>query len=150
MANSKDKDVSTEVKTNEGGKVIFAPEVIATIAGLATAEVKGVVGTSGNVVEGITEILGKKNLSKGIKVDVGSEEAAVDINVIIEYGYKIHEVCQDVQRSVKKEIETMTGLKVVEVNVFVSSVNFEAPSRVDKKEKPKEKEPKPVDPPRVK
>ena len=118
------------------------------------------------MVEGITEMLGKKNLTKGIKVEVGQEEAAVDVSVSIRYGYKIKEVCETIQNAVKSAIENMTGLRVVEVNVFVQSVVFEAAdqgsSRADKrkekaKEKEKEKEALPVtaevvepEPPRVK
>ncbi|MEL7608513.1 MAG: Asp23/Gls24 family envelope stress response protein [Bacillota bacterium] len=127
--------MTVEQKTGEGGKIIFASDVIATIAGLAASEVKGVAGMSGGVVEGITQILGRKNLTKGIKVEVGSEEAAVDVSVIVEYGYRIHEVCAQIQLAVKNAIETMTGLRVVEVNVFVQSVSFEKPEPEQKPQK---------------
>jgi uncharacterized alkaline shock family protein YloU len=114
------------------------------------------------MVEGITEMLGKKNLTKGVKVEVGTEEAAVDVSVSIKYGYKIREVCEKIQQAVKSAIETMTGLHVVEINVFVQSVVFEpgdqsGPRGAKRKEKAKEKEAQPVaaeivepEPPRVK
>lgn len=143
---SEEKKTSTEVSKveAEGGRIIFADEVVATIAALAVADVDGVSALSGGVVEGITEMLGKKNMSKGVKVEVGTEEAAVDISVVVKYGYKIKEVCEKIQLAVKKAIETMTGLKVVEINVFVQSIAFEQPeseSRADKrKAKEKEKE----------
>ena len=92
----------------------IANDVIATIAALAAADVAGVAGMSGGVVEGITEMLGKKNLTKGVKVEVGSEEAAVDISINVRYGFAIQEVCQNLQNAVKNAIETMTGLRVVE------------------------------------
>ncbi len=143
-----DNELTADVKTIQGGKIVFASEVIATIAGLAANEIKGVAGMSGGVVEGITEMLGKKNLSKGVKVEVGTEEAAIDVSVIIEYGFRIHDVCAQAQQAIKNAVETMTGLKVVEVNVYVQSVSFD---KVDTKlDKPKkDKEPKAIDPPRV-
>ena len=106
------------------GKVVFAEDVVATIASLAAAEVEGVYGMSGTTFEGIGEKLGKKNYTKGVKVEVGSVECAVDMTLIVKYGYRIQEVCQNVQNSVKDAIETMTGLKVVEVNISVNSVVF--------------------------
>ncbi len=146
------KEISTEIKNEEGGKIIFANEVIATIAGLAAMDVKGIAGMSGGVVEGFTEMLGRKNLTKGVKVEVGTQEAAVDVSVVVEYGYKLQDVCMEVQRSIKNAIETMTGLKVVEVNVYIQAVNLDAimpKQEKPKKEKP-EKVPAPVEPPRVK
>ena len=143
---SEEKKPGTELstETNDGGRIIFADDVVATIAALAVADVEGVSALSGGVVEGITEMLGKKNVSKGVKVEVGTEEAAVDISVVVKYGYKIKEVCEKIQLAVKKAIETMTGLKVVEINVFVQSIAFEQPegeTRADKrKAKEKEKE----------
>ena len=139
---SEEKKPGTELstETNDGGKIIFADDVVATIAALAVADVEGVSALSGGVVEGITEMLGKKNMSKGVKVEVGSEEAAVDISVIVKYGYKIKEVCEKIQLAVKKAIETMTGLKVVEINVFVQSIAFEQAEGETRAEKRKAKE----------
>jgi len=143
---SEEKKTGTEVstETSDGGRIIFADDVVATIAALAVADVEGVSAMSGGMVEGITEMLGKKNITKGVKVEVGSEEAAVDISVSIKYGYKIKDVCEKIQVSVKNAIETMTGLKVVEINVFVQSITFEQaqpePSRAEKRKAAKEKE----------
>ncbi|MBO9609042.1 MAG: Asp23/Gls24 family envelope stress response protein [Paenibacillaceae bacterium] len=106
------------------GNIQIAPEVIEVIAGLATIEVEGVAGMSGGFAGGIAELLGRKNLSKGVKVEVGQKEAAVDVSIIIEYGSKIPRVSSDIQRSVKQAIETMTGLGVVEVNVHIHDVHF--------------------------
>ena len=75
-----DNEITTEVNATQGGKIIFAPDVIATIASFAAAEVEGVVGMAGGVVEGITGMLNaKKSMTKGIKVEVGEEEVAVDL-----------------------------------------------------------------------
>lgn len=115
--------------TNGGGKEVgnikIADEVVSIIAGLAATEVAGVAGMSGGIVGGIAEMLGRKNLSKGVKVEVGEKEAAVDLFVIVDYGVRIPEVAWNIQENVKKAIENMTGLKVVEVNVHVQGVNFQ-------------------------
>ena len=77
------------------------------------------------LIGGITEVLsGKKNLAKGIKVDVGEKETKIDVNIIVEYGTRIPDVAYEIQTKVKKAVETMTGLKVVEVNVHVQGVNI--------------------------
>lgn len=115
----------------ELGAVRIANEVVAIIAGLAATEVPGVAGMSGGLAGGFAEMLGRKNLSKGVKVEVGEKEAAVDIFTIVEYGVRIPEVAVQVQGAVKTAIETMTGLNVVEVNVHVQGVVF---SREDVKE----------------
>lgn len=112
-------------KTEEYGKVTFADEVVAIIAGLAATEVKGVAAMSGSVAGGIAEKLGRKNLTKGVKVEVGEKEAAIDLYIIVDYGVRIPEVAWNIQENVKKAVETMTGLSVVEVNVHVQGVNFD-------------------------
>lgn len=133
-----------EAEKTDSGRIIFADDVVATIASLAASDVEGVASLSGGVVEGFTEKLGgKKNLTKGVKVEVGTEEAAVDLSINVKFGYRIREVCEKIQQEVKNGIETMTGLRVVEVNVFVQSVVFEQtePTRAELREqKKKEKE----------
>jgi len=105
------------------GIVKISDEVVAVIAGLACSEVKGIVGISSGIVGGITQILsGKKNLSKGVKVNVGENDATIDIFIVVEYGVKIPEVAAEVQNSVKKAVESMTGLSVSAINIFVQNV----------------------------
>jgi len=106
------------------GSIKIADEVVGIIAGIAATEVEGVAGMSGGIVGGIAERLGRKNLSKGVKVEVGEKETAVDLYVVIDYGARIPEVAQEVQERVKKAVESMTGLKVVEVNIHVQGVTF--------------------------
>lgn len=131
---SKMSTLPTEYERTEIGEIQIAPEVIEVIAGLATVEVKGVAGMSGGFAGGIVELLGRKNLSKGVKVEVGQREAAVDVSVIIEYGYRLPEVAAEIQRNVKRSIETMTGLTVVEVNVHIHDVQFKSNTSIDKSE----------------
>lgn len=125
---------------NEGvdyGTVKIANEVVAIIAGLAATEVEGVAGMSGGITGGISDILGMKNLSKGVKVEVGEKECAIDIFVIVEYGSRISEVALRVQENVKEAVETMTGLNVIEVNVNVQGVNI--PKEPEVEEEPRVK-----------
>jgi len=108
----------------ELGELRIANEVVGVIAGLAATEVEGVAGMSGGLAGGIAEMLGRRNLSKGVKVEVGEEQAAIDLFVIVEYGVRIPDVAWKIQENVKRAIEIMTGLEVVEVNVHVQGVNF--------------------------
>lgn len=103
----------------------IADDVVAVIAGVAVSEVPGVANMAGGFAGGISEVLsGKKNLAKGIKVDVGEKETKIDVNIIVEYGTRIPDVAYEIQTKVKKAVETMTGLKVVEVNVHIQGVNI--------------------------
>jgi uncharacterized alkaline shock family protein YloU len=111
-------------QSDEIGNVSFANDVLAIIAGLAASEIEGVAGMSGGLAGGIAEMLGRKNLAKGIKITVNDKLIAVDINMIVTYGFKLHEVSRNVQANVVKAIETMTGLSVERVNVNVLGVQF--------------------------
>lgn len=117
---------------NELGIVKISEEVVAIIAGLATTEVEGVAGMSGGFVNGIAEKMGMKNMTKGVKVSVGEVEAAVDLFIIVQYGIRIPEVAWNIQENVKKAIETMTGLKVVEVNINIQGVEFNKEEKEEK------------------
>lgn len=119
----------------ELGNVKITEEVVAIIAGLAATEVKGVAGMSGGLAGGIAEMLGRKNLSKGVKVEVGEKEAAIDLYIIVDYGCRIPDVSWEIQEKVKKAVENMTGLTVIEVNIHIQGVNID---KEPKKEIPEE------------
>lgn len=124
MDNISREDILIREEQTGLGSIRIADEVVKIIAGLAATEVQGVVGMSSGVVGGIAEMLGRKNMSKGVKVEVGEKEAAVDMYVVMEYGTRIPDVAARIQENVKKAIENMTGLTVVEVNVNVQGVVF--------------------------
>lgn len=109
---------------NALGTIHIADEVVSIIAGLAATEVEGVAGMSGGIAGGIAEFLGRKNFSKGVKVEVGEKEAAIDLYIIVKYGVRIPDIALNVQEVVKAAIENMTGLSTVEVNVHVQGVGF--------------------------
>ncbi|MCI8759564.1 MAG: Asp23/Gls24 family envelope stress response protein [Clostridia bacterium] len=116
-------ELEEEIKTENEG-IQISNDVVAVIAGVAVSEVAGVAGMAGGFAGGITEVLsGKKNLAKGIKVEVDGTQAKIDVNIIVEYGSRIPDVAFEIQNRVKKAVESMTGLKVEEVNVHVQGVN---------------------------
>lgn len=116
-------ELNEEIKAENDG-IQISNDVVAVIAGVAVSEVQGVSGMSGGFAGGITEVLsGKKNLAKGIKVDINEGTAKIDVNIIVEYGSRIPDVAFEIQNRVKKSVENMTGLKVEEVNVHVQGVN---------------------------
>ena len=102
--------------------ITSANEVIAIIAGLAASEVEGVAGMC-SINNGLKTK--NKSATRGVKVEVGSEEVSVDIYLNVEYGTPIQRAAHDVQEGVKKGIESMTGLHVVRVDVHVQGVSFE-------------------------
>ncbi|WP_089968258.1 Asp23/Gls24 family envelope stress response protein [Lihuaxuella thermophila] len=107
----------------ELGKVEIAPEVIQIISGLAASEVEGVAGLSGGVVSDLNELLGRKNLRKGIRVDL-NEQMTIELALNVHYGYHIPDVGREVQEKVKSAVETMTGLIVDQVIVRVEGIRF--------------------------
>ncbi|NLB51537.1 MAG: Asp23/Gls24 family envelope stress response protein [Syntrophomonadaceae bacterium] len=113
----KKPEINTEL-----GAIRIADEVVATVAGLAASEVEGVATLSGGWGTDLVEKLGKKNFGKGIRVEVIGEETKIDIYAVIDYGYQIPKVAEEIQNEVKQAVENMTGLKVMAVNVHIVSV----------------------------
>lgn len=107
------------------GEVQIADEVIAIIAGLAATEVEGVSSMAGNITNELIAKLGKKNLSKGITVEVCENTVSVILALNLEYGYNVMDVSEKVQEKVKNTIENMTGLKVADVNIRIAGINVE-------------------------
>lgn len=117
---------STEIVTVPVVQV--AHDVIGSIAGIAAAEVPGIAGMSGGLVGGLTEMLGKRSLGKGVRVEVRGTVVTLDLFVIVAYGSKIPEVAVRVQDVVKKQVESMTGLTVGTVNIHVQGISFAPPA----------------------
>jgi uncharacterized alkaline shock family protein YloU len=118
--------------TTEHGSTRIGEGVVAKIAGLAARDIPGVfsmgsgmarrVGQLRNLIPGSTEAA-----SQGVSVEVGEREAAVDLNVVTWYGQSIVEICEAVRRNVIGQVEGMTGLHVVEVNIQVDDIHVEMP-----------------------
>lgn len=127
---------------SEKGRTAIADSVVAKIAGIAAREIPGVhmMGSgSARAFGAIRDRLpvGGQGLAQGVKVEVGEREAAIDIDVVVEYGMSIVDITQGVRRNVIDRIEGMTGLQVKEVNVYVDDIftgeeksEEEAPPRV--------------------
>lgn len=108
------------------GNINIVPEVIATIISRTVINIPGVAGLATHAKGGIGTLLGTKELEKGIKVDlVENKEVSATISVILEYGSVIIQVAKEIQKKVKEELETKTGLKVTGVNVNVQGVHIE-------------------------
>ena len=123
-----DKVLEVEVQSAETENTIkIANDVVATIAGIAASEIEGVVGMSGGIVGGIGQMLGRKQLTKGVKVEIKEDSAFIDISIIVEYGSKIPDIAKQIQDNVKESVVTMTGLKIGAVNVHVQGVAFPQP-----------------------
>lgn len=125
MAKKENLPLTVDVNDMEpGSSITYASEVVAIIAGIAAAEVEGVASMVGVPSGG--NLLGKnRSVTRGVKVEVGTEEVSVDLYVVVEYGQPIQKVALDAQENVRRAIESMTGLHVVRVDVHVQAVSFE-------------------------
>ena len=131
---SKQKEENEEIVDNQidttNDEIKISDDVVAVIAGVAVSEVPGVAGMAGGFAGGISEVFsGKKNLAKGIKVEIDEKDVKIDVNIIVEYGSRIPDVAFEIQTRVKKAVESMTGLNVEEVNVHVQGVNTDVSSK---------------------
>jgi len=116
--------MAEEQLNTQEGNIRISDDVVATIAGLAALETPGVAAMSGGMSEGWAKRLSGRNVQKGVSVEVGQVEAAIDLRVIIMYGMPIQEVCRQLQMNVREAVQNMTGLNVVEINVKVEGVAF--------------------------
>jgi uncharacterized alkaline shock family protein YloU len=119
------------------GQITVADSVVQKIAGKACREISGVhaMGTSGarafgTIRERIPGSTGP-NVAQGVGVEVGTTEAAIDLDIVVEYGVSIAELGRSIQRNVKQTVERMTGLRVVEVNVAIDDVYLPTPDDQD-------------------
>ncbi|WP_028595753.1 Asp23/Gls24 family envelope stress response protein [Paenibacillus assamensis] len=116
--------MTEEQLMNQEGNIRISDDVVATIAGLAALETPGIAAMSGGLSEGWAKRLSGKNVQKGVSVEVGQLETAIDLRIVVLYGMPIHEVCRQLQLTVREAVQNMTGLTVVEVNIKVEGVAF--------------------------
>ena len=109
---------------NDLGHVSISDDVIASVAGGTAVSCYGIIGmaSKNQVKDGITEILGKENYSKGIIVKKDDGKLVIDLYIIVMYGTKISEIANNVKSSVKYQIEKTLGVKVDEVNIFIQGI----------------------------
>lgn len=116
------KDYLSMVKEN--GSVHISEEVIASIAALAANEVDGVCGLSANFGSDLAELLGKKNLGKGVKLSFNDDTISIDCYVVALYGYSVVDIAKNVQDKVMTAVESTTGHKVRSVNVEICGITL--------------------------
>ncbi|MFC0188937.1 Asp23/Gls24 family envelope stress response protein [Fictibacillus aquaticus] len=120
--------MSIEMKTTYG-QIDISNEVIATIAGGAAIDCYGIVGMASRkqLKDGLSELLGRENFSRGIVVRQEEDEVHIDMYIIVSYGTKISEVAHNVQNKVKYTLDQMLGLSVDSVNIYVQGVRVTTP-----------------------
>ena len=112
-------------RPDEKGSINISEDVIAFIAGNAALEIEGVASLSASFGKDIAELLGKKNLSKGVRVTSEGDNIKVDIYIMVKMGVSVSKVGMQVQEAVASNIESMTGISVSEVNIHVCGVAFD-------------------------
>lgn len=110
------------VQPLENGNVLISEEVIASIAALAVRDVDGVYGLTGSSNFDLSDIIGKKNLRRGIRVLIDGERMEISCNLVVKFGASVMEVAQKVQETIADEVTSMTGVKPTAVNVNVCGV----------------------------
>ncbi len=113
------------IRAEENGSVNISEDVVAAIAIGAVKDVEGVSGMASNLGANVTELVGKKNVIKGVKLDMNAEHIVVDVFIIVRYGFEIMDVAEKAQLAVKNSLEALTGIEVDGVNVHVSGISFE-------------------------
>ena len=130
---SENLTTNVEMDSTANGTVSFATDVVATIAGLAATEVEGVAAMINNGNLGLVDMLrknqGNRTMTRGVKVEINGNQVRVQLNVTVDYGSPVPTVAREIQDNVKKAIETMTGLDVPEINIYVQGISFEKENR---------------------
>ena len=107
----------------ENGSIQISEDVVASVTGMAVFEVEGVCGLSSSIGTDIAEMLGMKTLSKGVRLSTTETGALrIDCDVVSKFGQNIFELAKNVQENVKSSVESVTGLRVAEVNVTVCGI----------------------------
>ena len=133
---SLEKNDSAGALVTSDGRTTIADTVVAKIAGIATREVSGVYELGGGAARAVGALRERipgssTNHSQGISVEVGERQAAIDIQLVAEYGVSIADLAPGIRRNVIASIERMTGLDVTEVNIEVQDVHIESDENQD-------------------
>ena len=122
---SEEKDIMLEVSDGDAGVINISEDVVSIVAAMAANGIDGVSGmTQSTITGGITELFGRKNPSKGVKVFIEDNKVTIDMYILVKYGAIIPDVAWRIQEKVKQEVESMTGLDVSAVNVHIEGVTF--------------------------
>ena len=116
------KDPTHRDRTTDLGVVRISNDAITAIAQTAAMEVKGVHNMGGSLAKTLYELLFKKSGAKGVKIDMKDSEVKLVVSIVVDYGIDIPRIADEVQESVKRAVEKMTGLVISEVDVVVEGV----------------------------
>ena len=112
---------------NQYETISIENEVIARIAGLTAVDCYGIVGMAAkNMKDGLVQLLKRESLTKGIRINVNEEQISIDLHIIVEYGTNITAIAENIISTVKYKVETVCGIAVEQVNVFVEGVRVDA------------------------
>lgn len=135
MTTTRDQQGERHPLQSDLGATIIQDSVVKSIVGIAAQEVEGVNlshggtrlpgDTSPTVGEFLGSITGGQSQTRGISVEVGEDQTAVDLTVNVTYGNPIHLATETMRQNVIRRVESLTGLKVAEVNITVNDVTFE-------------------------
>ena len=136
MSNLNENNVKTKELTTSNsevrGELTFDNDVIKKIIGLSLGNVSGLLAVDGGFFSHLTDkLINTDNVTSGINVEVGKEQVAVDINIIVEYKKNIPEIFEEIKRVITTDINKMTGLEVVEVNVNVTDIKTKEQHEAD-------------------
>ena len=110
---------------NELGTVYIAEDVLMKVVGYAALECYGIVAMSGKrATDGISEWLGRENLSRGVQIRAAGDMLDIDLFIIVEYGISISEVCKTIVETVRYKLESMTGVKVRKIGISVEGIRI--------------------------
>ncbi|WP_252311725.1 Asp23/Gls24 family envelope stress response protein [Sinobaca sp. H24] len=123
MSDAKVLDIKEE--WNELGRIEIAPDVIEVITALAVSEVSGVHSLRGNFALDVAEKLGRKNVSKGVKVDLGEMGVKIDVSVTMQYGVVVPQVAKELQKAIYQALRTMTSVAIDSINIHVAAIQLD-------------------------
>ncbi len=116
---------NTVRESDDIGEIKISVDVITVIAHTVASEIEGVAGMNANIAENISSVLGRKNATKGVKVEIDNKDVTIDFYIVVDYGARIPDVAWKIQERVKSAVESMTGMNVVSINIHVQGVSFD-------------------------
>jgi len=125
---------ANEIEQDVIGEIKISADVISVIAHTVASEIEGVAGMNPNLSENISSVLGRKNPTKGVKVEIDGNVVTIDFYILVEYGARIPEVAWRIQERVKSAVESMTGMNVASINIHVQGISFEKAKEEKKSE----------------
>ncbi|MGQ9473364.1 MAG: Asp23/Gls24 family envelope stress response protein [Candidatus Caldatribacteriaceae bacterium] len=128
MNEKETKGTSQEEPISQGeeslGEITIAPDIIATLTAITTVKMPGVTGMAGMPSASLSTLIGKRELNKGVKVEVKEKNVNLEIAIVVDIDSTLIEVAKNVQREVKKVIETKTGMTVNKVDIIIREVSY--------------------------